>query len=578
MLFHSTSLLRPYLIPTDLFWKLETVEKALGFTNDRIQAERRANAKARAQGRAEATFDEIYAEMPKWKSIQAKELSAEKGCLVANPEMVNVYNAAKSAGKKVVISSDMYLPEEFLKEVLRNNGIDGWDGFYLSNACQAQKRTGTLYDVMLADLGVAASQVLHIGDNNQADVAQAKVCDKFLDECPFVREFLGRKPDLDKRLLVGALATGWHLFKREHKDCTYWNRIGYLFAGVLGYLYMRMVGDDAKERGIKHLMFVARDGYILQKIYNALYPGFRTDYFYASREQALLASQYFGRTELGTRVRREYCQNYLEKNCGVGFRDEETERYLAQGILPCDAQRAFDDASARARNEAYVYFKQFKIDTNTTAIVDGNSTHQTMQHFVGDIVGGDIFAYYLFTNLPAENSESLCCTDWDMRYLKFSEFLFGAPTPPLATVKDGKPVFKENMPFFEKFKVSVSDEICDGAVACAKMLDHANVALTHDIWLDWNDAFLDNRAPADDEMFSLARDSIAIGHDSGFAEVLSNWTAPKYLRFFGRTLLRIDACRRGVEAYRRFTLFGRIKLFEISLKTIRSVRSVFRRR
>ena len=134
------------------------------------------------------------------------------------------------------------------------------------------------------------------------------------------------------------------------------------------------------------------------------------------------------------------------------------------------------------------------------------------------------------------------------------------------------------MHFFEDFKVSLSGEICDGAVECAKMLDKDNVSLTHDIWLDWNDAFLDNRTSTDDEKFSLARDSIAIGHDSGFAPVLSSWAAPKYLRFFGRTLLRIDACRRGVEAYRRFMLFGRIKLFEISLKTIRSVRSVFRRR
>ena len=585
----DTLLLRPYLMPTDLFWKLEAVEKALGFTNDRIQAERRANAKARAQGRADATFDEIYAEMPKWKSMQAKELSAEKRCLVSNPELVDIYNAAKFAGKKVVITSDMYLPEDFLKEVLRNNGIDGWDGFYLSNTCQAQKRTGTLYDVMLADLGVAASQVLHIGDNHQADVAQAnqkgivaygyqKVCDKFLDECPFVREFLGRKPNLDKRLLVGTLATGWHLFKFEHKDWTYWNRIGYLFAGVLGYLYMRMVGDDAKERGITHLMFVARDGYILQKIYNALYPGFRTDYFYASREQALLASQYFGRTNIGARLRREYCKNYLEKNRGVRFSGEQAAKYVEHGILPAEAKRAFDEASMSARNAAELYFNRFNIDKTTTAIVDGNSTHLTMQHFVSDVVDENIFAYYLFTNLPAENAKSLCCTDWDMRYLKFSEFLFGAPTPPLETVKDGKPVFKECVPFFEQFKVSLSDEICDGAVACAKMLDRAKVALTHDIWLDWNDAFMDHRTSYDDEKFSLARDSIAIGHDSGFAPVLSQWAPPKYLRLFGRTLLRVDACRHGVDSCRRFMFLGRLKLLDVKTRNVLRIWSLLRGR
>ena len=583
----DTLLLRPYMRPTDLFWKLETDEKAVGFAKDRINAERLANANARARGCAEATFDEIYAEMPKWKSMQAKELASEEKCLVFNPEIVDIYNAAKGAGKKVVVTSDMYLPGPFLQDVLRNNGIDGWDGFYLSNTCQAQKRNGTLYDVMLADLGVAASHVLHIGDNNHADVAQAnqkgivaygyqKVCDKFLDECSFVREFLGRKPNLDKRLLVGALATGWHLFKCEHTDWTYWNRIGYLFAGVLGYLYMKMVGEDANERGIKHLMFVARDGYILQKIFNVLYPDFRTDYFYASREQALLATKYFGRTNIGARVRREYCKKYLENNCKVRFSEEGTAEYLQHGILPTVAKRVFDEASASARNAAELYFNQFNIDKTTTAIVDGNSTHLTMQHFVSDIVDGNIFAYYLFTNLPAKNAKSLCCTDWDMRYLKFSEFLFGAPTPPLETIKAGKPVFKEYMPFFEQFKVSLSDEICDGAVACAKMLNNAKVALTHDIWLEWNDAFLDHHTSYDDEKFSLARDSLAIGHDSGFAPVLSSWAPPKYLRVFGRTLIRIDASRRGVKSYRRVMLFGRMKIAEVKTSTLRVIRSLLK--
>ena len=581
----DTLLLRPCIKPTDLFYRIEAEERVIGFAKERILAERRVNAKARTQGRSEGTFDEIYAAIPKWKSMQAKELAAEKRCLVANPEMVDIYNAAKSAGKKVVITSDMYLPEDFLKGVLQNNGIDGWDAFYLSNQCQAQKRTGTLYDVLLADLGVAASQVLHIGDNNLADVAQAnqkgivaygyqKVCDKFLDECPFVSEFLGRKPNLDKRLLVGALATGWHLFKCQHKDWTYWNRIGYLFAGVLGYLYMRMVGDDAKKRGIKHLMFVARDGYILQKIYNALYPGFRTDYFYASREQALLATQYFGRTNIGTWVRREYCKKYLENNCGVRFSEEESAEYLKHGILPTKAKRTFDEASESARSAAELYFNQFRIDKTTTAIVDGNSTHLTMQRFISDIVDENIFAYYLFTNLPAENAKSLCCTDWDMRYLKFSEFLFGAPTPPLETVKEGKPVFKECVPFFEQFKVSLSDEICDGAVACAKMLDSAKVALTHDIWLEWNDAFMDHRTSYDDEKFSLARDSIAIGHDSGFSPILSGLEPFRSWHLFGRTLLRVDPVRHKEDLYGRFMLMGRFRLFEVRMRYLRRIKSL----
>ena len=80
----DTLLLRPFLKPTDLFWKLERDEGAKGFAEDRIAGERRAHAKARAAGRVEATFQEIYEEIPKWAGMMGKELEAEKICLTAN--------------------------------------------------------------------------------------------------------------------------------------------------------------------------------------------------------------------------------------------------------------------------------------------------------------------------------------------------------------------------------------------------------------------------------------------------------------------------------------------------------------
>ena len=584
----DTLLLRPYMRPTDLFWKIEVDEGAKGFAAARMLAERRANAKARAKGLAEATFDEIYAEIPEWREIQPKELAAEEKCLTANPEMVEIYNATKGAGKKVVITSDMYLPEAFLQGVLRKSGIDGWDGFYLSNRQQAQKRTGTLYERLLADQKVAAEKVLHVGDNMLSDVDQAnkagivaygyqKVCDKFLDECPFVRTFLGRRPSLDKRLLVGAIAMGWHLFKCEHGSWSYWNRIGYLFAGPLGYLYMKFVGEDAKRRGVKHLMFVARDGYVLQKIFKEMYPDFRTDYFYASRAQALLAIRYFGRTKPGIETRRRYCLAYLNKHGGMALSAEEEERYIRDGTLPQRAKKYYDGISAEMMDESRRYLSGFGIDKDDTAIVDGNSTHMTMQRFVEAVIGGDVFAYYLFTNLPGKNSASLCCSDWDMRYLKFSEFLFGAPTPPLETLKDGVPTFKRDISFFESFKMERSSEIEAGAVACARSLKAAGLSYGHDLWLDWNEAFMDGHSVEDEEMFSLARDSIAIGHESEYVPVLSKWPAPKVVRILGRTLVRVDSHRKGIDCYRVVKIIGRIPVCRMKMSTANRI-SIFLRR
>lgn len=573
----DTLLLRPFLKPTDLFWKLERDEGAKGFAADRMAAERRAQARVRAGGKAEATLDEIYSEIPQWASMKERELEAEIGCLVANPEIAVVFNRAKDLGKKVAVVSDMYLPKEFLIDSLRRNGLDGWDIFYVSSDRQKQKWTGALYEDILADTGVPPDKILHIGDNGFSDVKKAnekgivaygyeKVSTKFLEECPFAKAFLGRDPSLEKRLLVGTLARGWHLFKCEHPDWTYWNRIGFLFAGVLGYAYMRFVGEDAKQRGIDHLMFVARDGYILQKIFRVLYPNCKTDYFFTSRAQAILAVQYFGRTDWASRARRQYCINYLEHEKGFHLSTEDYEAFIGKGVLPDAIKADLDSIALQKQCEAKKYLAQFGIDATKTAIVDGNSTHLTVQRFISALHGKDIFTYYLFTNLPVEHGATMCCADWDLRYLRFSEFLFGAPTAPLEDIRDGKVIFQKDIPFFERFKMQCSDALAKGAVACAESLMMAGVDVPHSLWLDWNDAFMDNQTSEDTQNMSLARDSIAIGHEDAYIPVI---VPPKPVKMrchvFGIPILFTKTIRHGESLYRDVYLLGRIKLTSVKL-------------
>ena len=573
----DTLLLRPFLKPTDLFWKLERDVGAKNFAKDRMRAEQRAQARVRAFGGAEATIDEIYSEIPQWISMKDGELAAELKCLAVNSEMAAVFNRAKELGKKVAVTSDMYLPKGFLVEALRRNGLDGWDFFYVSSDRQKQKCTGTLYDNILTDTGVPPGKILHIGDNGFSDVQKAnekgivaygypKVSARFLEECPFAKAFLGRDPSLEKRLLVGALARGWHLFKCAQPDWSYWNRIGFLFAGVLGYAYMRFVGEDATQRGIDHLMFVARDGYILQKIFRTLYPNCKTDYFYTSRAQALLAVQYFGRTNEGAKVRRRYCIDYLEREKDVHLSDEEEALFTESGILPDSAKAILDDLALEKKREAEKYLAQFDIDSEKTAIVDGNSTHLTVQRFVSALLGNDIFTYYLFTNLPLEHGATMCCAEWDLRYLRFSEYLFGAPTPPLADIRNGEVLFLEDVPFFEQFKMQCSEALAGGAVACAESLMMADVAVSHSLWLDWNDAFMDNQTSEDNEKMSLARDSIAIGHEDAYIPVIVPPT-PVRMRghVFGIPVLCTKTVRHGEILCRDVYLFGRIKLMSVKL-------------
>ncbi len=570
----DTLLLRPYLKPHDLWQDLERREGAAGFARDREAADLKCYAIANREGR-EPTLDEVYALIPNCAGMKAKELELERNVLTANPEMVQVWKKAGELGKRRVIVSDMYHSADFLEKVLREKGIDGWDGFFVSSDRQKKKRTGELFQLMLSDMGVHGEQVFHIGDNPKADVEIAnregipaylyvKVPERFLEGFPFVRAFLSSSPTQEKGLYVGALALGWHLFACGHPEWTYWHRLGFLFAGTLGYAYMKWAGERAREKGIDHFMMVARDGYILEKISHVVNPDIRTDYFYASRFSAMFAMQYFGSFGKGVGRRRQVCMEYLEKKEGVHFSEDEKKVFLETGEMHEAAKKVFDAVSVRERKSLEKYFGQFKINSGKTALVDGTSGHFTVQRLLGTILGRDVYSFYLQTIFPPKNAETLYqCPFIEARFLGFSEFLLGAPTPPVERVEGGRPVFKPDPPFFERFKMSVCPHLEEGAIACAVILHRFGMDVSKLMWLDWNDAFMDNQSLEDREMLSLARDSIAPGHAGGYFSVIPPPEPEKTIRIFGRAILGLRWQRIGETRYRVVYLFRRWPILKV---------------
>ena len=568
----DTLLLRTYFTPSDLWKDMEIKEGALGFAEDRYKADRKLYALSRENGR-EPIWDEVYAEIPQWKLLKEKELVYERMAICANPEMLDVWEKAGQLGKKRIITSDMYLPQSFLENILEVNGISGWDGFYLSNARQLKKRDGGLFKKIIEEQGYSATQILHIGDNEEADYSMPKslgivaylypkVIDKFLCECPFIRGFVKNPSDIEKRRLTGCLAIGWHRFKCKHSKWSYWNRLGFLFAGTLGYIYMRFVGEEAKQRGITHLMMVARDCYILEKIFNMLYPEIRTDYFYASRISALLAMQYYGNFGQGVINRRKTALRYFREKMKLDISEDVAQHFIECGELPVNVQQIFDQFAQNEQLQLKVYFSRFDISSNNTAIVDGTSGHFTVQKLVSSTVGEEIFTFYLQTLKPTVNGKTLFQCGWDdARYLSFSEFLFCAPSAPVERIKDGKPVFIENLPVVEKIKMSLSVQIEEGALACANFLKQCECDFSKFTWLDFNDEFMDNQSLEDKEMLSIALDSLDPEHKGDFFSVICRLPEEKSKCFLGIKILTLRKERKGEHYVNILYLFGKFRLF-----------------
>ena len=93
----------------------------------------------------------------------------ETQILVVNQEMLCLFKAALEQKKKVIIVSDMYHSQKTLESILKQKGITGYTKLFVSSEYFVTKRSGELFDVVLKELGIYKSNMIHIGDNGVSD-------------------------------------------------------------------------------------------------------------------------------------------------------------------------------------------------------------------------------------------------------------------------------------------------------------------------------------------------------------------------------------------------------------------------
>lgn len=169
----DTLLFRPFFVPDDLFCQMEQELSVSNFAALRTQAENHL----RRHRKQELTLLEIYqalretlslteATMQAWMQLeQDMELQY---CYPRNSGMA-LFQAAKEAGKKVAIVTDMYLPEAQIAAMLRKIGAGAYDRLFLSAKLGFSKANGGVYRRLKTEC-CAPNRFLQIGDNRIADV------------------------------------------------------------------------------------------------------------------------------------------------------------------------------------------------------------------------------------------------------------------------------------------------------------------------------------------------------------------------------------------------------------------------
>ena len=295
--------------PVDAFVLLGDHLRELGVLRDgtspelfarlRERAELRARAKVAATGRVpEVRLDAIYREMPgHLYSVPAAdvadlEVDFEKTITFADLEILRLAEVAQARhGLRVVLVSDTYFSDPELRRILDREPFDALkiDDVFTSSQYGVGKGFG-LYRTMLEILGVPAGEVLHIGDNADADEERARaegIRTVLFDKYPgslrtvLVREGLLRpdhrqteKPTLDRargdfgltalRAKAVSQLEGAGLPQATNP---YWRFgatvLGPVFTGLAEWLHER-----AREEGVDTVYCLMREGEFLSRLVN----------------------------------------------------------------------------------------------------------------------------------------------------------------------------------------------------------------------------------------------------------------------------------------------------------------------
>ncbi len=288
----DTLLLRKVNTPETVFDIVGKQFGIVGFRKLRMDAQNEASQRIYSSfGYPHANLDDIYCVLKDnstfktdWDLVKECELQVERDSLVANDEIKEIYDYAISAKKRIIATSDMYIPGNFILEILHNVGYKNIDFLYISSDEHKAKFNKELFITIKEKENCEWKEILHIGDNRSADV---KIPNEF-----GIKTFLyKRENDIDKikDLNHSEVDQGIYNILCNSKK-SFWYKLGVeiagpLYMGLLQWLESKINSDDNSH---KKIYFLSRDGYNLYKIFKEIFPE-RTEYLFTSRRALLMA-------------------------------------------------------------------------------------------------------------------------------------------------------------------------------------------------------------------------------------------------------------------------------------------------
>ena len=264
------------------------------------------------------------------EELTQMEWELDRSLMLPRYSVCEVFKNAVRQGKRIMITTDSYYREEQIREILASFQIEGYEALLVS--CEkGTSKTLKLYDDLLDMNGRITSGILHIGDDETADIEYARNhgIDTYriysgLDLYDLLgglgaeKEVVCLADRVKAGLFVSRMFNDPFVFEDGDRRLSVSDafEIGYLCCAPIISDFSIWLRDRVKQERIPQVLFCARDGFLVGRLYRRIDTDTKSYYFLASRTAAIRAGverdddisyvdsmKYFGTEEDNLRVR-----------------------------------------------------------------------------------------------------------------------------------------------------------------------------------------------------------------------------------------------------------------------------------
>lgn len=370
----DTLIERPLEAPADTYrlleleLKREDIRIPFDFAQKRLKAELAARLETDSE---EIQLTQIYNVFKKMFSLSEAdaELLVQKEIDIeyrlARPRKIGqqCWEIAKSSGIPICITSDMYLPGELIRQIIKKTGYSDADELYLSSEVNMTKKSGNLFRYIIAKHKLPGSSILHVGDNVRTDINSAKDAgintlhlprsvDVMKRNQHFRHAFARRQPIED----LPRSAMSWSIANRYYDDASTaelesmtdgdpeafgFSALGPVLLGFTVWLRKQALFQD-----IDALFFLSREGRLIKSAYDILEgiapAGIESKYLYGSR-RAIRVPAMFSKVDVLDVAANPFSEqvtlgNLLNKRFGLQPENINIEKIRRLGFASLDVK------------------------------------------------------------------------------------------------------------------------------------------------------------------------------------------------------------------------------------------------